>query len=209
MDALSSIWSNIGGFLTNSPAGGWSGGPAWGNIGKTLGVAGLADQFINNWMINRSQNAYLNQQLKYQRNPQLMQNEITGLTRPLDANLVASVSNQVQGNLANQGLAESPAIQASILAQALAPYSQQNQQLAAEEWYRLHGLPVQFPQQANMTGLWRYLLGGNQQPQPAPYYQPQGPSLDALIGSPADYGAGSAGAGDLFNFGLQPGATAA
>jgi hypothetical protein len=216
MDALSSIFSNIGGFLTNSPAGAsglgaWSGGMDWGNLAKTLGVAGLGDQFVNNWMAQRAQNQYINSILGFQKNPQVMANQITSLTQPLNQNLVASVSNQVQGQLANQGLAESPAIQASVLAQALAPYQQQNQQLATQEWYNLHNLPIQFPQQANMTGLWRFLLGGNQQPGQVPGGIPMNIPGDSTVPNllnlwnmpPSDP---TLGGGDLFNFGLTPSA---
>jgi hypothetical protein len=205
MEAITNLISNIGGYLTNSPAGGFSGGANWGNIGKVLGVAGLGDQFITNWLGQRKQNDYINQQLKYQKNPQLAQNEITRMTQPLDQNLVAAVSNQVQGNLGSQGLAESPNIMASVMAQALAPYNQQNMQQASQLWQSIHGQPPPMPGQANMNPLFAMLIRGfqNSNREGSPGTGTLG-GLDNIF-FPTTTPADSSGAGDLFNWGLTPG----
>ena len=49
-------------------------------------------------------------------------------TQPLNAGLTAAVNNQTQAQLAQAGLSESPEISQTVLAQALAPYIQNNQQ---------------------------------------------------------------------------------
>ena len=200
MDALSGIMQSIGGFFS---------GPG----GKALAGGGIIEQFIANWMAQRKQNDYINQQLKYQKNPQLMQNEITKLTQPLDQNLTAAVSNQVQGNLGAQGLSQSPNIQASVLAQALAPYAQQNQQIAAQEWYQLHGLPVQFPQQSNMMPLFRLLMNNNNSGGGGTML-PSGTTsagLDNILFPPSAGGSvdPNLGSNDLLNWGLATGQAAA
>jgi hypothetical protein len=62
------------------------------------------------------------------KNPQAMQKAAAGYTQPLSAGLTDGVTNQVQAQLAERGLGGSPAALQSNLAQALAPYIQQNQQ---------------------------------------------------------------------------------
>ncbi len=212
MDALSSIFSNIGGFLTNSPAGAtglgaWSGGPDWGNLAKTIGVAGLGDQFINNWLQQQKLNQYNAQQQQFQKNPLLAQNQITQMTQPLNQNLVAAVNNQVQGQLGSEGLAESPNIQASVLSQALAPFYQQNQTQATNLWEAIHGQPPAFGQ-SNMNPLFAMLLRGfgNNTGSNAPansnplqYLIPQWNNPNTTTSDP------SLGANDLSNWGLSTG----
>lgn len=62
------------------------------------------------------------------KNPQAMQKAAAGYTQPLTAGLTDAVTNQVQAQLAERGLGGSPAALQANLAQALAPYIQQNQQ---------------------------------------------------------------------------------
>jgi hypothetical protein len=62
------------------------------------------------------------------KNPAAAQKAAAGYTQPLSAGLTDSVTNQVQAQLAERGLGGSPAALQSNLAQALAPYIQQNQQ---------------------------------------------------------------------------------
>jgi hypothetical protein len=199
MEALSGIVNSIGGFMG-------------GTGGKAIGGIGMVDQFINNWLAQRKQNDYINQQLKYQKNPKLATNEITGMTQPLDQNLTAAVSNQVQGNLGAQGLAESPNIMATVLAQALAPYNQQNQQYAQQLWQSIHGQPPPFPQPANMTPLWSMLMRGSGGGSGGGGSDFSGPGDFMNVLFPGGGGGGSdasTGAGDLFNWGLSDGQAAA
>jgi hypothetical protein len=62
------------------------------------------------------------------KNPAAAQKAAAAYTQPLSAGLTDSVTNQVQASLAERGLGGSPAAMQSTLAQALAPYIQQNQQ---------------------------------------------------------------------------------
>jgi hypothetical protein len=62
------------------------------------------------------------------KNPQAAQKAAAAYTQPLSAGLTDSVTNQVQAQLAERGLGGSPAALQTNLAQALAPYIQQNQQ---------------------------------------------------------------------------------
>lgn len=64
----------------------------------------------------------------YAGNPQKLQAYEQGFVKPLNAGLVKGVENQAQGYAAERGLAQSPALQQEIVAQALGPYEQQNQQ---------------------------------------------------------------------------------
>lgn len=195
MDALSSIFSRVGGFMS-------------GNGGKLLGVAGLGDQFVENLIQQQKLNAYNNQQQQFQKNPTLAQNQITAMTQPLDQNLVASVTNQVQGNLGAQGLAESPNIMASVLGQALAPYNQQNSAQATQLWQAIHGQPPAFGQ-ANMNPLFAMLLRQNQGGN-GNFLPNNVANLDSvLFPSIGSSSGGSLEIGDLANWGLSDGQAAA
>jgi hypothetical protein len=212
MDAISPLMSSIGGFFTNQDSGQFN----WGNLGKVIGVAGLGDQFINNWMQNRAMNQYNKQQQMFQKNPTLAQNQITSMTQPLDQNLIAAVTNQVQGNLGAQGLAESPNIMASVMGQALAPYNQQNSAQATQLWEAIHGQPPMFGQ-ANMNPLFAMLLrgfGNNNQNN----FRPPSQGTDSIMGldnimfpggGGSSSGGGTTNLGDLFNWGLPSGGATA
>jgi hypothetical protein len=58
----------------------------------------------------------------------------------LSAGLTDSVTNATQAQLAERGLGGSSAAMQSVLAQALAPYIQQNQQLSIQELMQSLGL---------------------------------------------------------------------
>jgi hypothetical protein len=60
--------------------------------------------------------------------------------QPLSQGLTQGVGNEVQGYLAERGLSESPAIQASQLSQALGPYQLQEQQLAENATFSPYGI---------------------------------------------------------------------
>jgi hypothetical protein len=62
-------------------------------------------------------------------NPAKMAAAAAQYTQPLSAGLTSSISNLVQGNLAERGLGSSPAAYAQLLSQSLAPYIMQNQQV--------------------------------------------------------------------------------
>jgi len=73
-------------------------------------------------------------------NPAKFQNYAAGYTRPLSAGLTQGVANATQGYAAERGLAESPALEQTLYAQAIAPYIQQNQQMGQQEALQSLGL---------------------------------------------------------------------
>jgi hypothetical protein len=62
-------------------------------------------------------------------NPQLLNQRINQFTRPLNQNLINSVTRATAPSIAERGLATAPGMSQQITAEALAPYEQQNQQM--------------------------------------------------------------------------------
>lgn len=128
-------------------------------------------------------NSYENQQYQdklrsYAENPSKLMNYAAGFTQPLSAGLTQGVENQAQGYAAERGLATSPALEQSVVSQAIAPYIQQNQQ---------NGL---------QTALQALGLGGGPSPNPAGGFNGLAASLaqlSKLFQSPG----GSAGGSNL------------
>jgi hypothetical protein len=100
-----------------------------GTVAK-LGEVGLAGAGLGGNLAAEHQKAQLLKQLQ---NPQALANQAAGMAQPLNAGLVQAVNNQVGGNMAEQGLSQSPGIIAATTGQALAPYEQQNQQMALSQ----------------------------------------------------------------------------
>jgi hypothetical protein len=191
MEALTGIIGKLGTFMS-------------GTGGKAIGAIGAGDQFINNWMNQRKMNDYYKQQQMYQKHPGIAQNEITGMTQPLDQNLVASVTNQVKGDAATRGLADSPNIMAMLMGQALAPYNQQNMDQATRLWQSIHGQPPPFAPPANMSPLFSMLMRGNQSPNQVPDTSEIPSPVPGIIDWFMPGGDSSAGANDLSQWGLGP-----
>ena len=124
------------------------------SIVPLLSIGTMGAGLIGNILNARTQSQAISD-LQKQENPTLLAKEVAGATAPLNTGLVQGVENQVQGSLASQGLAEAPGIQASVLAQALAPYEQQNQQTALQLVLAQLGIPVSIlqnlPKNANMS----------------------------------------------------------
>jgi len=70
---------------------------------------------------------------------------IESMEQPLSSDLVNQVSNIVQGQVGARGLSGSPATFSTLMAQDLAPYVQQEQQLASQNYFNELGLPNQVP----------------------------------------------------------------
>ena len=95
---------------------------------------------------------------------------------PLSAGLTQSVTNAVQGADAERGLATSPGIFSADLAQALAPYMQQNQNTALQALLAKYQLPISYGntilggynQPTNMTSAIMKLLQNYQRPSNVP-----------------------------------------
>ena len=76
--------------------------------------------------------------------PEQLSGMVKSATQPLNAGLVEGVTNNVTGTLAEQGLSQAPGIEGATLAQALAPFEQQNQNTALQLVMEKLGLPLQY-----------------------------------------------------------------
>lgn len=141
---MSQTFSDIGSwFGQNLPK---VGGFLKSNVGTILPAAMTGFGFLNNLF---NQNRYNRQQdLAYNlaKNPQAAAAYTQGFERPLAAGLTQGVENQVQAALGERGLSMSPAISAAVYSQALAPYIQDQQRLAAQEAMGFLGAGTSFPQ---------------------------------------------------------------
>jgi hypothetical protein len=170
MDAISSIGSTISGM-------GGGSNPLWQNLLK-LGSAGAGG--IGNILASVKRNQVLNQSLNNQQNlinlannPSALAGNINKLVRPLSAGLTSSVGNAVQGYLGERGLSEAPGIASETLAQGLAPYQQQEQQMAINAYLTSLGLPAQatprflpYPQGTDLSKLFQSIFT---KPTPMPF----------------------------------------
>jgi hypothetical protein len=185
MEGLSSLMQMFGGPLGAAQAG--------------SGIMGM----IGNITGNITRNNVLNSETAYQKQltnmtPAAMAQGIQALQQPLSAGLTQGVGNAVKGQLAESGLSQAPGIQAQALAQGLAPFQMQEQQMATNAFLQKLGLPISarpspfgpFPQQTNTSAIWQNMMRQQQQP-----------GLAAAPGEyPADYGGGN-GMGSYANTG--------
>ncbi len=136
----------------------------------TLGTTGMG--VVGNILNQKARSdelGYLKNQQKILSDPTAMAKQVAAATQPLNTGLVQGVENQVQGTLAEQGLAQAPGIQAAVLSQALAPYYQQNQNTALQLVMERLGLPLQYastylsglPQNSNLAPLMALLQRNN------------------------------------------------
>lgn len=87
-------------------------------------------------LAERKRNEILNHYLDLANNPEKSAAAVRSMTQPLNQGLVQDVGNQTQAYLGERGLSESPQITEAVLSQALAPYEEQNQRTAMDEYYR-------------------------------------------------------------------------
>lgn len=124
------------------------------SIGDFVGGKGGAGLFsgvgvLSNIMNMVQQQKLRSQQMGYLKNiqglisdPSKLTAMLSKLERPLSAGLEKGVGNSVQGYLAERGLSTSPTIQAETMAQTLAPFQQNEQQIALDAVFKLLGLPA-------------------------------------------------------------------
>lgn len=219
---MSSVFSSIGNALGSvfKTLGG-SGGLGTG-ISRAAGIGLGVPSLISQWQQAGQENRYINDLLElnsqYATNqtnyenainahlnklvnttPQQEAQQVAAMTQPLNDQLVQGVSNPVQAYLAERGLAQAPGVQAQTLAQALAPFEQQNIQTAQQGWLGLNQLPfyaypptpppgASFPTPAGFQGIYNLLAG----PIPGAAQRPQVPlplsnmfqSTGGLAGTP-------------------------
>jgi len=121
-----------------------------GSIGKGLGtglnaLSPITSLFgmINQFNQAQKEKGIVDRSIYYSKHPEAISNMVTAATKPLDAGLTKGVENIVNASLGQQGLSQAPGIQSQVLAQALAPYQQNNQRLALEEVLNAIGMPRQ------------------------------------------------------------------
>lgn len=166
MDSITQAFSS----LANS---GSNGGGLAGFLKGIAPYAGLGSAgagIIGNVQANNARNSVLSAEMNrmnaYNKmTPADVVKGITSLEQPLSSNLTHNVGNVVSGQLAERGLSQAPGIQAQALAQGLAPYQLQEQQLAQQAFFQKLGLPISaqpspfgpFPQTTNQNQLWQAL----------------------------------------------------
>lgn len=139
------------------------GGP--GGLGNILKTAITGTGLLGNFLGMRQQQDALNTELKYQKNPALAAAKIASLEQPLSQGLIQDVDNSTQGYLAERGEAESPQLSTAVLGQTLAPYIQQNQNTAMQEFFNLlNPAGAKFAQPSNLASLFS-LFNKNPYPQ--------------------------------------------
>ena len=202
---MSQIFSGLGGILS-SVFKGLGGGNLGQGLTRGAGIGLAVPSLISQMQQAGQQNQYLQTMLnlnnQYQQNegqyqglenqalsritnttPQQAAAQINSMTQPLNQQLIDSVTNPTQAYLAERGLSQAPGIQASAIAQGLAPYEQQNQQLASQSWQALNQLPfyapqpgappgVNFPQTAGFGGIASLLMNQPRAPQSPLYPNP-------------------------------------
>lgn len=109
-------------------------------MGLITGGIGATGNIINGVETGQQVN-----KLKQQENltPQQLSSKVTSAEQPLSQSLLNAVGNQVQADVASRGLAESPGVFATTEAQALAPYQQQQQQVALQLILTQMGIPAE------------------------------------------------------------------
>lgn len=164
---MSDVFQSIGGLF--NPGGAMS---STGSIGKILPTALAGFGTLSNFLQGRKQNSYnqsiIDQQKANQailNDPAAMAAKIAEFRRPLNQGLVSGVGNAVQGSVAERGLAASPSAFEQVMAQALGPEVNQNENSALEAALKSLQIPYsygtqrpQYPSPVNMTSLLQSLL---------------------------------------------------
>lgn len=115
-------------------------GSAGGGLIDLLGLGTTGAGLFNNISTGIQENQQISK-LKSLENPTTLAKEVSQATQPLNSGLTQSVGNTVDASLAEKGLAQAPGIEASTLAQALAPFQEQNQNTALQLVLQQLGIP--------------------------------------------------------------------
>lgn len=132
---MSDVMSNIGGFFkTAAPAitGASAGAGLFGNIlssitrGKEIGNLQSAEKKFANL------------------SPEALSGLVSRAEQPLGQDLLQSVGNTVQADMASRGLSQAPGVFAAAETQALAPYKIEQQKIALQLVLKQMGLPIEY-----------------------------------------------------------------
>lgn len=117
-----------------------------GPLGKTtsalsplMSLAGI----VNQYSLAGKEKAALDRSIYYSKHPEAINALVKQFQQPLSTGLVKGTENIVNASMAEQGLSQAPGIQSQVLAQALAPYEQNSQQMAIAEAFKALGLPAE------------------------------------------------------------------
>ena len=128
-------------------------------------------------------------------NPANVAAGINKLVTPMSGALQSSIANQVQAEMATRGLATAPALFSEAMAQAMAPYQMNEQQLASQNYFSEMGLPLRIP----LGNISPYTSQPGSSMQSAGLLGGMGSALGSGLG--AYYGSGAGGGGSLFGGG--------
>ena len=98
---------------------------------------------INQMSLASKEKSALDRQIYYSKHPEAINALVKQFQQPLSSDLTSGVGNIVNASLAEQGLSQAPGIQSQVLSQALAPYQQNEQQMAISEAFKALGLPAE------------------------------------------------------------------
>lgn len=98
---------------------------------------------INQFSLAGKEKSAMDQSIYYSKHPEAINALVKQFQQPLSSGLTSGVGSVVNASLAEQGLSQAPGIQSQVLSQALAPYQQNEQQMAIQEAFKAIGLPVQ------------------------------------------------------------------
>ena len=133
--------------------------------------------------------------------PTDISNQVVATEQPLSQDLINQISNTVQGQVGSRGLSDSPATFSTLMAQELAPYVQQEQQLASNNLFSGYGLANSVPIPNLQNPLSNPALPPGVQPMPNTDLS----SLIQMLLSPP--GSSTGAGGNTFNINTQSGST--
>ena len=184
-------------------------GPLMKAIGPVTSLMGM----VNQYSLASKEKKAMDQAMYYSKHPEAISAIAAKLQQPLSSGLTTGVGNIVNASMAEQGLSQAPGIQSQVLSQALAPYQQNEQQMALTAALQAIGLPMDAlkaiqstmrPDQLAMM-LKGILPGGDSSSSSAPYPYPSIPTGEPGItvpdpGTPPDpiTGIPSGGGGSIY-----------
>ena len=130
MDGLSSIFSNLGGWLSGGGNAATGATPNW---TKLLTGGLLASGEVGNILSGEKQSSMQDYLTNLAKNPQIMSHMILKSQQPISGAQNQDVNNRVHADKSSLGLSRPPGIFAGTEAQALAPFEQQNYQTAQQQ----------------------------------------------------------------------------
>jgi hypothetical protein len=112
------------------------------NLAPIISGASVGGGTIGNILEERKRLQYQNYVMNLLKNPQALAAAIAKIQQPLNQGLAQAVGNQVQGNMAERGLAQAPGTFAASESQALAPFYEQNLNTATQAFLQSLGMPA-------------------------------------------------------------------